>query len=898
VQPDWHALVRARLPQLTRDVTDEVAQHLGDLYAEALGAGASEAEARQIARSALHDEAPLLQDPTAVRKDSTLWQPGQSTHAVTSFGGAMLVNLRRDLRYALRMLRRQPAFAVVTILTLTLGIGVNVAVFSMMRAALLAALPLPRPDRLVSIVSWTAEGGDHSDFSYPLYVDARDRGAELADIAAYTSGTVGIATTEQRERALAEFTTSNYFNVLGVGMRLGPGFTGIDERRGAPLVAVISDGLWRSMFGSDEHIVGRSLTVDGQSCAIVGVAPAGFTGFVRGQRADLWMTLNQFFPLRHRPDMLDRRTTSWMSLLGRLHDGVSGPQLEAALTAALRPPVAAQEPKDWSIRAHPASSGDTSLVTDLGRPLQLLMIVVGIILVITTANVANLLLARSYSRQGEIAVRQSLGASRMRIIQQLLVEAGVLGVAGAAGALIAGTWVARVFEVRSSFGGTALSLTIQPDQAVVLFTAAVSVIAALAIGLIPAVGIRRLAPVEVIKSAGEGSRVAGTRGRLRGVLMIVQIALSLVLVIGAGLFLRSLAKIRAVDRSLITDRTIAATLNTTLRGYEEAHGRQFYDAVLATISRQAGIDSAALAYVLPVTAGGIRSNLNARSTTPAVDAPIEFDMVPVSPGFFRATSLPLLRGRDFNAADTTTSQAVIIINERMQARLWPEADAIGRAFKVSATESYTVIGVARDTKYRSLREAPRMTMYLPLAQFYEPSVNLVVRSVLPADATIALLREAIRSVDPAMPLYNVRTMAEHVDRSLYLDRVRARLIGWLAALALALAAVGIYGVVSYTVTQRTREVGIRLALGAQPREILTLLLGAGARLALSGIIVGAVLSVWLTRGIATELYGIAPTDPIALGGAAAVLFAVALFATYLPARRAMSIDPMLAVRAE
>lgn len=810
----------------------------------------------------------------------------------------MLVNLRRDLRYTVRMLRRQPSFALVTILTLTLGIGVNVAVFSMMRAALLASLPLPEPDRLVSIYSWTVEGGDHSDFSYPLYVDARDQGARLADIAAYTTGTVGAAANEQRERALAEFTSSNYFNVLGVQMRRGPGFTGADERRGAPLVAVISERMWRSMFAAADDIVGRAFMVDGQPCAIVGVAPAGFTGFVRGQRADLWIPLNHYFPLAHQPDRLDRRTTSWLSLLGRLRDEASAAQLQAALTAALRPQIAPEEGTDWSIRARAASAGDVSLVTDLGRPLQLLMMVVGIILVITAANVANLLLARSYSRQAEIAVRQSLGASRGRIVQQLLVEAAVLSAAGGLAALVAGIWVARLFEVRTAFGGSALALPIGPDRAVILFTIAISVLAALAIGMIPALGMRRLAPAEVIKSTGDGSRVAGGRGRLRSTLTVIQIALSLLLIIGAGLFLRSLAKIRSVDPSLITDRTIAATLNATLRGYDESRGRQFYDAVLAAVSRQPGIESAALAYVLPVTAGGMRNNLNARRTTPAVDTPIEYDMVPVTPGFFLATNLPLLRGRDFSNTDSATAPAVIIINERMKARFWPDADPIGQTFKVGDRESYTVIGVARDTKYRSFREAPRMTMYLPLAQFYESSVNVVVRSALPVDTTVASLREAVRSVDSAMPLYNVRTMAEHVDRSLYLDKVRARLMGWLAALALALAAVGIYGVVSYNVTQRTREVGIRLALGAQPREILALLLGGGARLALAGVLLGSALSVWLTRGIAAQLYGITPTDPIALGGAAALLFAVTLVATYLPARRATNIDPMLALRAE
>jgi predicted permease len=342
---------------------------------------------------------------------------------------------------------------------------------------------------------------------------------------------------------------------------------------------------------------------------------------------------------------------------------------------------------------------------------------------------------------------------------------------------------------------------------------------------------------------------------------------------------------------------MAAALNTELQGYDETRGRQFYEQVLDAVSRQPGIRSAALASVLPATAGGMRNNMPAGSTVPSSDQPVEYDMVPVSPGFFRTTGLPILAGRDFQRADSSTSPPVAIINERMRQRFWPSGDAVGQIFK-AGTDSYTVVGVARDTKYRSLRERPRMVMYLPLTQLHRDSINVVVDTALPADATTAALREAVRSADPAMPLYDVRTFAEHVDRSLYFDRLRARLISWLAALALALAAVGIYGVVSSTVTHRTREVGIRLALGAQRTEILAMLVGGAARQALTGLAIGAALALWLTRGVAAQLYGISPHDPLTLAGAAAVLFAVALAAAYLPARRATRIDPMAAVRFE
>jgi predicted permease len=894
---DWYALVRARLPQLPADVAEEVAQHLADLYAEALRGGAKPAEAAAAAEAALRDEAALVEDPRSTpRSAASGWQAGQSHTNADQRGGAMFVNLRRDVMYALRMMRRQPGFAAVTILTLALGIGVNVAVFAVMRAALLASIPVPRPEQLVSIVTWTASNGDHTDFSYPLYVDARDAAAPLAKVAAYSAWTVGVATPDQRERVTAEFTTSNYFQVLGVQMRVGPGFSGADERRGAAAVAIVSDGLWRSMFRSDPDVVGRSILVDGQAVTITGVAPPRFTGFVRGQRADIWIPVSQYAPLLHDRDLLDRRTTSWLFLVARLDAGRGREQLERALTNALRESAGAEAGGDWAVHANPASQGDSSLVADLDKPLQLLMMVVGLILVITAANVANLLLARSCSRQSEIAIRQSLGASRGRIAQQLIVEAAVLAAAGGVSALVAGTWVARLFELRT-IGGGALTLSVRPDTMVVAFTAAVVIGAALLNGLIPAMGVRRLAPSEVIKHGRDGSRVAAGRGRLRATLTIVQIALSLVLIIGSGLFLRSLARIRAVDPSIVSNSRIAATLNTTLRGYDEARGRQFYDRVLDAVSRQPGIQSAALAYVLPATPGGMRNNLPPRSTTPSIDEPLEYDMVPVSPRFFQTTDLPLLAGRDFEPSDSSTSPPVIIINERMRARFWPSGDAIGQTFR-AWTDSYTVVGIARDTKYRSLREKPRMVMYLPLTQLHRDTVNVIVKTSLPADATTAALREAVRGVDPAMPLYNVRTFAEHVDRALYFDRLRARLISWLAALALALAAIGIYGVVSYDVTQRTREVGIRLALGAQRREILAMLLGTGARLALLGVVIGTILALWLTRGVASQLYGITPHDPLTLAGGAAILFAVALAATYIPARRATRIDPMSAVRSE
>jgi predicted permease len=404
---------------------------------------------------------------------------------------------------------------------------------------------------------------------------------------------------------------------------------------------------------------------------------------------------------------------------------------------------------------------------------------------------------------------------------------------------------------------------------------------------------------------------------MRSGLAIVQIALSLVLIVGAGVFLRSLAQLRSVDPSLLTDQVVAATVNLTLRGYQQAQGLQFYERLSARAASIPGVEAATLTSVLPVTGGGSRINLNRGATTPSIDAPFEADIITAGPGYFRTFGIPLVRGRDFAASDRLPGLQVTIVNETMQRRLWGDRDPTGEMFALGPgpADRYQVIGVARDTKYRSLREPPKMTMYVPLAQSYSQSMNLAVRiSAPPAlsesrqgrveglDDVAQALRRELAALDPALPLYNVRTLAQHVERSLYADSLRARLISALALLAVALAAVGIYGLISYVVTERTREVGLRLALGAQPSEVLRLVVGSGSRLALAGIAVGAVASSWLARSaaaklyIAGDLYGVKPTDLVALASGAAFLYVVVLAAALLPALRVLRVDPMTALR--
>jgi predicted permease len=804
--------------------------------------------------------------------------------------------LREDLRHALRVFRNAPSFATAAVLTLALGLGVNIAVFTVMHAALLATLPVTNAKELVTVYTWSPKGGDHSDFSYPLYVDLRESSGQMQGLAAYDSMSVGVASGVQTERVTTELVTANYFQVLGVNLRRGPGFSSDDERQGAAPVAVISQRLWQSMFNGDAGAIGRPLQVNGLAATVVGVAPSSFTGFTRGQRADMWVTVNQFFPLRHsKEDRFGDRHSSWLSLVGRTKPGVPVEQAHAKVTAAMR----AAEPADnveWFVRSRPAGEGDTSLVDDLGRPLNLLMLVVGLILVIACANVANLLLTRAYTRQQEIAMRTALGASRWRIIRQLLIEGGVLSFTGGLVGLLVGVWTAALFDLRTSSGGTALALAMEPDASVVAFAAGVSALASILIGVLPAFGASRADLLGVLKGSGEAASGAVGKRRARITLTVVQIALSLVLVVGAGLFRGSLARLRAIDPSLVTDRVVAAQVNLTLRGYDAEKGGQFYARVLEAALALPGVQAATLTSVLPVTAGGTRENLRAGATAPKVAVPVEFDIVLISPGYFATLGVPLVSGRDFSRSDAPKAAPVAIVNEAMTRTFRPGADPVGRAFSDGAPVPYTVVGVARDTKYRNLREKTRMVLYLPISQQYASGANLVVRTSLPAAQIVDGLRAQVRAIAPAMPLYNVRTLAEHVDRSLYLDRLRATLIGSLAILALALAAIGIYAVLSYTIAERTREVGVRLALGAQPRAVLRMLLGMGARVAIVGIGAGLLLSLALTRLVATQLYGLTPTDPLTMAGASALLFAVALLASFVPAWRATRIDPIVALR--
>ena len=805
--------------------------------------------------------------------------------------------LLRDIRYGIRSLTKRPGFTAVTIITLALGIGANTTAFSLMDAVLLRSLPVRNANEIVEIATRTTGGGLHPDFSYPLYAAMRESNSELAGMIAYADSSFGLSAGDQTERLRGEYVSANYFDVLGVRPSTGFTFTRDDERPGAQQVAVISYALWNRRFGGDPSVVQKTIALNGRTFSVIGVAPRTFSGLVRGMGADVWITLPHVAELENSPERMTSVTSSWLALVGRLKPQFTIQQAQALMTARLPSGFeAARGSGSWDVVLTKAAGGNDIYVAELSRPLTMLFVAVGLILAIACANIAGLMLVRAQARGREIGIRLALGASRLRIIRQLLTESLLLAVAGGALGLIIAIWTTDLASgLRTTIGG-ALTLDVSLNSRVLIFNLAVSVLTVLWFGLAPALKATRLDLVPVLKDA---TNMSGRRRRpsAHSVLVVTQVTLALVLLASAGLFLQSVGNLRAIDKGFSGDKVLAMSLDMELQGYDKNRGKNFYAGVLDNVSTLPGVQSVTLASTLPVTAGGMRMQRPENFTKPAVNERISIDVVRIAPRFFETIGLPLLRGRDFRALDTEKSTPTIIVNEAMAQKFWPGADPVGRAFNDGDT-TFEVVGVARDTKYRDLRERSRMTMYRPLTQFYSSGVNLLVRTTSDPTPLAPTIQNRLRLLEPALAVFNIRTLSEHVDRSLYAERMQSLLLSVFSVLALVLTAVGIYGVIAFTVAQRTREVGIRMALGAQKKDVLKLILIRGMVLAAWGTGMGLIGCYWLSRLVSNQLYGVSAHDPATLVTVAALLIVVALSASYIPARRATKVDPLVALRYE
>ncbi len=809
-----------------------------------------------------------------------------------------MTTLLRDLRYGIRMLAKTPGFTLVAVLSLALGIGANTAVFSLLDAVMLRSLPIENPERMVNIATLVKGGEPHLDFSYPMFTGLRDGNQALSGIVAYTEKNLGLTAGDQTERIRGEIVSANYFSVLGVQSAMGTAFAPADERPGAARAAVISDALWHRRLAGDPGVLGKTITLNGRTFSVAGVAPRRFSGVLRGMQTDVWVTLPHMADFEGNPKLMNSPNMSWLFLAGKLKPDTTIQQAQSQL-ASLLPGVSEEARKNgtWQVVVTNAAGGNEVYVAELSRPLTMLLLAVALILAIACANVASLLLARARVRGKEIGIRLALGASRPRIVRQLLTESLLLALAGGALGLLMALWTFGLASGLRTSEAAELAIDVSPNIRVLLFTLIVSVLTVLLFGIAPALRASKLDLVPILKDSTATTPVFRRGPSLHSLLVVTQVTLSLVLLAGAGLFLRSLWKLQAIEKGFTGDNVVAMSLNMELQGYDAARGANFYPAALESLWSLPGVQSASLASALPVSAGGSRIQMGPNSTKPAVDEEIAIDIVTVSPRFFETTGLSLLRGRDFRQIDTEKSGKVMIVNETMAKKFWPDTDPLGSSF-YDGDSTFEVVGVARNTKYRNLRETPRMTFYLPLAQSYRPSMDLLVRTTGDSSQIAPAVQGRLHAIEPALTVFNIRTLFEHVGRSLYVERMESLLLTFFGILALTLTAIGIYGVVAYSVAQRTREVGIRMALGAQKRDVLKIILAQGLALVAWGTVLGLVACYWLARLVSNQLYGISAYDPLTLTSVVVVLIVVALLATYIPARRATKVDPLVALRYE
>lgn len=816
-------------------------------------------------------------------------------------------SLLRDFRYGARLLVRNPGFALAAVVSLGLGIGANTAIFSLLDAILLRPLPVPRPHEIVAIYTSDFSSTQYGSSSYPDYVDFK-RADVLQGLAAFQMTQVSMKAGVDTEMAFAEMVSGGYFSTLGVSAARGRALAESDDGSAAPLVTVISNGLWMRRFASDPGVVGRTLSFNGQPFTIVGVAPPEFTGAPRGLSIDAWIPIAASRALTpSRGDWTTQRGSRGLLLLGRLRPGVSVAQAQAAFDVIAAQLYAAY-PRQWrTIRntgraVSVVSERDSRVHPDLTRPvagfMALLMVVVGLVLLTACANVANLLLARGTGRSREIGVRLAMGAGRGRLIRQLLTESVLLASAGGIFGILVAVWVMSTLTSFTPPVPVPIALDLQLNATVMVFAVALSIVTGVLFGLAPALHASRANIVPVLKDDTSAAR--GRRSRLRSAFVVAQVACSMLLLVGASLFVRSLQRARAIDIGFDPSNMIVLSLNPALQGYDEARGRALFERLLDRIRAVPGVRSVALAESVPLELGGSRRGTVIEGYQPQPGEDTETAYNVVGAGYFETMGIPLVRGRSLSDADRSGSLPVVIVNEAFARRYWSGADPLGKRISANGNAGpfREVIGVVPTGKYRTLGEEPRPFYYLPLAQEYHGAVTLHVKVVSNPRDVLPTVRDAIRSVDASVPVFDAKTMEDQLLVALLPARLAGTLLGAFGIVALLLASVGIYGVMSYSVAQRTREMGVRMALGAAGGDLLRLVVGEGARLTAVGTAIGLAAAIGITRFVASLLYGISPTDVAAFVFASAVLTATALLACYIPARRAIRIDPVVALRYE
>ena len=908
--PDWKEEIAMRLrslklaPPREAEITEELAQHLEDRYQELIAGGANEKEARRVALEELSDENLLARGLRRVEKEV----PQEPLVPGEGGGNNFLASLWQDVRYGIRMLRKSPGFAAAAVIVLALGIGANTAIFSVVNAVLLRPLPFSNPDRLVQLWHTPPQASFPGMTRFPLsaanYLDWKSQNHVFEQTAIYSFARYNLTGIGQPEVVQAGSVEPSFFAVLGIPPMLGRVFASDEDQPGRGNIVILSHAFWQDHFGRDPHVIGRSIEFDGKPFTVVGVMGPQFR---RPPLAQVWT------PLVWTNKERSVRGEHHFLVVARLRRGVDLKQAQTEMNT-ISSRLEQQYPSDnrgWGAMVVPLREETVGKV----RPALLVLLgAVAFVLLIACANVANLVLAETLARQKEIAIRTALGASRARVLQQVLTETVLLAIAGGALGLLLGRFGLDLivhFLASKLPRATEISL----DARVLGFTLLVSVLTGLVAGFLPAWRLTKTDVNDALKQGlGRAGADSGSR-RTRNVLVAAEVALSLMLLIGAGLMIRSLWLLRSVDPGFDPHGVLKMTVGIGKAKFTDpAQQSSFYDQVLQRVRALPGVESAGVIDDLPLSGGSHQPvAVEGRPVVAMADQP-EVDVRVISPGYVRAMRIPVLRGRDVNDRDTGDRPAAILISEAMAKRFWPNEDPLGQHVTLTffPDRAREIVGIVGDVKQDALNGSdPNATLYVPMAQitaatyaastvgpFRAFSMALVVRTITRPTSLVTAVANAVHQLDPATPLLDVVTLEDFVAESLSQERFNMLLLATFAGLAVVLAAVGIYSVLAYGVRRRVREIGIRMALGAQNGDVLRTVIGDGTKLTLIGVAIGIAGALALTRSLSSLLYGVRPTDPLTFIVVSFILTSVALLASYIPARRATRIDPMVALRYE
>ena len=809
----------------------------------------------------------------------------------------------QDFRHALRMMAKSPGFAIVAILTLALGIGGNATVFSWIRSILLDPIPaVAQSEQMVAIESIMPSGEYHTS-SYPDYKDFRAQNHVFADVIGFELSGVNMSlrNTEPAERVWGIIATENYFDVLGVHAAIGNTFhEQPNQSLNSDPYIVLSYGLWARRFGSDPNVVGKIVHVNGHPFTIIGVAPRPFFGTIVGIDAQY------FVPMMMQPvvlpfESIEERNPTFVHIMGRLKPGVSIAQAQADL-GGLAANYAAEYPntsQNVGVFVAPVWKAHYGVQDFLRSVLGFLMVIASLVLLIACVNVANLLLARATVREREIAIRAAMGASRNRLIRQMLSESLVLAVAGGIGGILLALWGANLLSFFTpATKHLPIGLTLGVDKTVLAFTLVLSIATGMIFGLVPAWRGSRTNLNDSLKSAAYSAGTRAATHRLRDALVISEVVLATVLLVCAGLLLRSMRNAEAAGPGFNTNHVALAAFDLRTSGYTGEEATLYYGRLLEKIRTLPGVESASLERFVPLWfTGRSYSPVEVEAYTPTKGEDMNVDLNMIGSDYLRTLQIPLISGRDFSEQDRAGAPKVVIVNETMAKRFWPGQDATGHRLRLW-DDWRTVVGVARDIKYHRINEPPQSFLYIPALQTHGTDANILVRSQLPTATVVNGVRGAAMSLDSKVQPLEADDLSTLLHSSMFANRTAASLASVLGALGLLLAALGIYGVLSYSVSQRFREIGIRVALGAQKGHVLRLVVGKGLQLAIFGAVAGAAAALLVTRAMSNLLFGVSATDPLTFVAVALGVTFVAALAAYLPARRAMRVDPMVALRYE